>query len=329
MAAHKNVLLMITECDEDSDYGSMVRAFKSLRCTANVHAYVWEYQFRHPWTRHFPLWEPLCRERLNREVVQAEFPRPDIVVVVKGHLLRPWVMRAMRGKWPTAKFMYLVSDDPWATYQRGFAYGIDKDILPLFDVILNTKRRLNGRFLTSGCSRVEFFPFATDTFAPLPRNSDTECKVPIFIGNWEPDRERWLLPVAEELGLDIYGGNSWKRARSCVLRYCCRGMAPVRDHAFLYAKSGACLNILRIQDAEGHNPRSFEIPARGRVQVCQDTPDHRELLDPASTVFVKSPKDMVGACIKAMEMEADGVTGRVLGGNTWTDRAKRIIEIAE
>jgi len=115
---------------------------------------------------------------------------------------------------------------------------------------------------------VHYLPFAADlsVYRPWePEAAAPEYSAQIsFIGNWDPERERWLEAVAD-LDLAIWGDAYWRtRCKSSIVRSAWRGRAAYCDEmAKICGASKITLNVLRDQNKNEVNMRTFELPACG------------------------------------------------------------------
>ena len=143
-----------------------------------------------------------------------------------------------------------------------------------------------GKFLvdalrSAGCRRVEYLPFGfyppyyAVHGATSPPDAETwRCDI-CFVGTWDADRERALLPLAGR-SLAIHGPG-WRAN--------CSRESPLRPHvrsdglyggdmARAYAGAAIVFNHLRDHNGSAHNHRTMEIAGiGGGVQVVRRTPE--------------------------------------------------------
>jgi len=140
-----------------------------------------------------------------------------------------------------------------------------------------------GKFLmetlrSAGCRRVEYLPFA---FYPDFFPADVEiteedrkrfsCDI-CFVGTWDPDREKDLMPLAEfDLGI---WGPLWKEnvsASSPLYSKIRGGGLYGADMVKAYRCAKLVFNQLRFHNGDSHNVRAMEIPGIGAVQLVRRT----------------------------------------------------------
>jgi spore maturation protein CgeB len=155
------------------------------------------------------------------------------------------------------------------------------------DQYLVWSRRLVERAHEAGARRASYIPFACDPMLhhPVPISSEDRGLFAAdicFVGNWDAERERWLSELAEE-DLALWGSSYWTRCTDERLRSRWKGREVV---AHEMAKAVGCarinLNILREQNKDACNMRTFEIPACGGFLLHERSKELAGLLRPGS-----------------------------------------------
>ncbi len=215
----------------------------------------------------------VARVELGRRVL-AQMRPVDLVVVCKGAGLDPNCLRRVRDYTPL--LVNVFPDDPF-NVNGSSSYPHVLETLPLYDTYFVWSRRLVDRVRAAGAPRAEYLAFGTDPamFHPIDLSEEERARygAPVsFVGNWDPERERWL-EAASTFGLAIWGAN-WSRARSRNVRAAWRG-SDLYGGELLKALSASDiqLNILRAQNKSGHNMRTFEVPATGAFLLTERSPD--------------------------------------------------------
>lgn len=145
-----------------------------------------------------------------------------------------------------------------------------------------------GKFLmetlrSAGCRRVEYLPFAfyPDFFPTDVEISEADRKRLLcdicFVGTWDPDREKDLLPLAEfDLGI---WGPLWKEkvAPSSPLYSKIRGGGLYgADMVKAYRCAKLVFNQLRFHNGDSHNFRTMEISGIGAAQLVRWTSEQSD-----------------------------------------------------
>ncbi len=182
-----------------------------------------------------------------------------------------------------------------------------------YDVLVVTKRYELDEYRTHARGAVIYSPLGYDPIghAPPPHRVENPREKVVFVGGWEPRRER-LLSAAAESTSDVavwgYGWNIAQRSRFDPLRALRlgrltpgrrvylgapqRGLAPAmragegsngeiyeERYANVVAGSKISLGFLRELNPDQHTTRSFEIPAIGGFMLADRSDDHREFFE--------------------------------------------------
>lgn len=234
---------------------------------------------------------------------------PDLVLILKCDDLHRATYRALRATLPRTPLVAFHPDDPY-NRPRGLLPGpanprADVQIREV-DTFFVWSHPLVAKAQATGARRAAYLPFACDPELH-PRVTDLSAAErealgsPIcFIGNWDPEREAWLTPLAEaELGLAVWGAEYWRtRCKSPALRRAYRGRPLTgREQAAAAAASDILVNVLRRQNKGACNMRTFEIPCTGGFMLHERSPDAAAFFPPdlACGDFA-SPEDLVTAC---------------------------------
>lgn len=164
-----------------------------------------------------------------------------------------------------------------------------------------------GKFLieplrASGCHRVEYMPFAYDSWmhpSEVKPSSAEQAKFSsdiCFVGSWDPLRERFLENFCD-FNLAIYGqrwtscasknGKIWKHIRGDTLWG--------RDLVKCFKSARVVLNMLRIFNHTSHNFRTMEAAGiGGGVLLTPWTPEQIDFFTPGKEIFTyRTPAEAV------------------------------------
>ena len=261
--------------------------------------------------------------------VISRVPPSDLILVIKGHFLSPSVYSALRtaARCPVVCFN---PDNPFnLNGASSFAHVLEA--IPQYDVYFVWSHALVPQVREAGAGRAEFLAFGVDDEHFFPEHGDATPEVNLgFIGNWDPERERWL-EAAAPLGLAVWGAD-WDRAKSPLIRKAWRGH-QVTDRAFRRTAHQARiqLNVLRVQNKGGHNMRTFELPACG-VPVLAEWSAELELFFSESEVSsFRTPQDLVSKAerLLADELALKDMASRALrrvAEHTYQRRALEILQ---
>jgi spore maturation protein CgeB len=249
-------------------------------------------------------------EQLNARVLGAtEHFRPQLVWAEKQEYLRAETIRQLRAQ---GAITLHYNPDPYFSLSWKRTRLAD-ECIGVYDVLIVTKRYELDEYRKHASGSVMYSPLGYDPVGhapPAERVANQREKV-VFVGGWEPRRER-LLSAASETTSDVavwgYGWNIAQRSRLDPLRAVRLGrLTPGRSvylgaphprlasamrsgegsngeiyedrYAGVIAGSQITLGFLRELNPDQHTTRSFEIPAIGGFMLADRTEDHREFFE--------------------------------------------------
>lgn len=202
--------------------------------------------------------------------------RPDLVVVMKCDDL-PYGFHAALRAISGARVAAFHPDDPWnvghplrpgPSHWRALAGLRGADTAFLWSHALVARAAAMGiraRWLPFACDPVLHPPEARGGPDATGLGADV-----VFIGNWDPERERILAPLAESgCDLALWGTDYWRdRCRNRALVRAWRGRPLLAaEQAEALRTSRLAVNVLRAQNKGATNMRTFEIPCMGGVML--------------------------------------------------------------
>jgi hypothetical protein len=208
----------------------------------------------------------------------AELTRlaPDVVMFIKADNVHPTFYPLIR-RVTGAPLVVFHPDDPFnqgSFIARGPSHPRAIGQAKAADLSITWSDRIIERLAAVGVKRQRYLPFSCDpTLHPVPSVSDEERRAlgaqVTFIGNWDAERERWMTAVAaaceaDGVELALWGLVYWRRAADPRVRRAWRGRALLgSEMSKAVAASDINLNILRAQNKDATNMRTFEIPCVG------------------------------------------------------------------
>jgi hypothetical protein len=246
------------------------------------------------------LWNVANREALS----VAHSARPDLVLVVKGAFLHPETVRQI-GKISGAPVVNYYPDNPyvgvhWSKKRASAQRHNLIDVLRQYDVVWIWDRGLTKRL---GGDRVtaEYLPFATDPELYRPNTTDgslvcSSCgsgHPVVFVGNCTFARETEMSSIHKHQ-VAIWGNRWSSRSRGTVAR-CVHPAAAPEQAVRLYGSAEVSLNLLNPENLDGHNMRTFEVPASGGVMLARYTAAQDEFFpENRAAVYYRSPDEIDG-----------------------------------
>ncbi len=218
---------------------------------------------------------------------------PDIVLFIKCDDIHPRTYRAIRracGK-NKVRLAAFHPDDPWNTGQPlspGPSHARAVTQIGEMDVMFLWSHQLVARALEVGAPRSEYLPFACDPelhpCSPFEEGERERYGADVcFVGNWDEERERGLSTLAQmNVDLALWGGGYWStRCSDPGLRDAWRGRGILGDEmAKVIRASKININVLREQNKDACNMRTFEIPCSGGFMLHERSAELAPLFEP-------------------------------------------------
>lgn len=255
---------------------SYARAFESLGW--NVIRFDWEQFARaHPLTK-LAFADKLLRTRIGDRVGKwftsiIEEKQPDIVLVIKGRRIAPETLRAAKRILSNRPMVNFNPDSPWEpTNASSRLLGS----IPIYDAHFIWNKQLVAQFVSAGAKQVHYLPFAYDPVLHHPLKTDVPDPTydAIFVGTYTRERDELLGSLAS-CNIRIVG-NGWRKAK-WIPNDWILSEAVYGEDATRVLSLGACaINILRDQNANSHNMRTFEIPATANAMLTTRSEEQSE-----------------------------------------------------
>ncbi len=246
---------------------------------------------------------------LNRELLKKSGAiNPDLVLVWNGTHVLPRTLRRLK-----AAGILLASynnDDPFGHLIKGSVRWHHRYLwrwylicLKYYDVNfvyrpLNLKEAISFGARNVHVLKPYFIPYQHRPFEmPDADRGVAGCDV-VFIGHYEPDgREEYLRAlVTAGVHVRLYGGKYWTREVLGDMADYFGDISPVYDKEYVKALCGAkiCLSFLSKMNRDTFTRRCFEIPACGRLLLCERTDDMKEMFtEGEEAVYFSSAEELV------------------------------------
>ena len=249
-------------------------------------------------------------EQFNESVLEAAVKhKPQLVWAEKQEYLRADTLQRLRAQ---GAFTLHYNPDPYFSLSWKQTRLAD-ECIAVYDALVVTKRYELDEYRRRATGQVVYSPLGYDPMGhapPVSPKSNVSEKV-VFVGGWEPRRERLLAAASREtadVGVWGYGWNIAQKSRLDPLRALRLGrLTPGRSvyfgaphselsqalregegsngeiyedrYASVVAGSQIALGFLRELNPDQHTTRSFEIPAIGGFMLADRTDDHREFFE--------------------------------------------------
>jgi len=338
---------------------STARALGQLGCTVEVFYYIrtgvtrqvqlgrkWlatllgrEKKVTSPWIRKL-YWRWTGVRAGSSLIVAAREFSPDVVLVLKGEILKPRTLALLRQGTGASLAAWWV-DDPFAMErQDGWRNAVT--CLPLYDHVFVFDKQYFSPLKKRGVKRLTFLPCAADPEFYRPQDiADSErgayAATVSLVGMYYENRGRVVEQLLDEPGLRVWGtGWEWffnnrlgKAGRTRV------GGDVLRpdEVSKVYSSSVVNLNTHHPQSQNGGlNSRAFEIPAAGAFQLTDYVNGMEELLEPGREVAVYMTPQQVPELVRRYINDPDSRNRtaragyeRVLAQHTYRHRMATIL----
>ena len=284
---------------------------------------------------------PLLWWELNRAVLEiADTLRPALIFAVRAAYLEPKTIARIR-KLIGAPFVNHYPDNPYigvrldpreASTQRHNLIAALREYSTVWMWERSLVRRLREDRVAA-----EYLPFAVDPelfhaqlgSEPFFCQSCGEPHQVVFVGTCTRARRREIASIRKH-SIAIWGNGwprNWQSARHRV-------HAPVYAEAVarIHAAAQVSLNVLNAESLEGHNMRTFEVPASGGVMLARYTAAQDELFpENEAAAYYRSP-DEIDARIDSLladtllreRIRRNGL--RLASSQTYDRRAAQILQ---
>ena len=274
-------------------------------------------------------------KELNTKLIdRARSFRPDLVLVVMGFHIPPYVLRTIKDA-TGAAIVNFASDDPFNPRLKTRELI---ESIPYYDVYASTKRAVMSDLKTAGGRHVQYVRFGFKSsvhFVDCPVTSSERSRFGAdvaFVGEGDADRVPFVTSLTKaipNLNLALYGG-LWDRHP--LLRRYFRG--SVRGREFRMALGGAkiVLNVVRRGNRDDHVMRTFEAPACGAFVLHERTDSHLEIFkEGREAAFFESAEELNDKVAYYLSHDSErerireaGYARTLTGGHTYRHRLEDI-----
>ncbi|GAX42119.1 hypothetical protein NIES4075_31190 [Tolypothrix sp. NIES-4075] len=236
-------------------------------------------------------WQLRARTANQKLVEIGNQFQPDLTLVISPLLLHPDSILALQQHGLVFVFF---TDNPVDGHHTHSNSWVQQGF-PLWDAAFIWSQELVERLIANGVKKAFFHPFCSDVEYHFPKKQSNPAYDVAFIGNWDASRKReQYLKAIANYRLGLWGSNYWNtHCQEPILKGLCQGMCSYTEIPEILGSAKMGLNILRPQNEEGHNIRTFEIPATQTLMLSERS---RELLnlfvEDKEAVYFSSPDEL-------------------------------------
>lgn len=293
---------------------------------------------------------PHLRQIQEDLLAEIDKSHPDLVLIWLGASIFPETLQAIKQRGNITLVSY-VHDDPFAHrfhqlspkhhrwYWRVFIQGLPYYDITLFSKQLNVDEAYRFGAKRSAVLGQYFVPSIHQPYTlTVEEKYRFDCDV-VFAGHFEPDgRERCLRALVKTgIHVRLFGGSYWTRTVLGDLADYFGQVRAVYNEEYAKALCGAkiCLCFLSKMNRDSYTTRCFEIPACGRLLLCERTEDLKSMFkEGEEAVFFSSKEELVEKSLWLLNhpeiIDSIAEKGRK---RVWADehdvvsRAKQFVEI--
>jgi spore maturation protein CgeB len=183
------------------------------------------------------------------------------VFVIKGFYLLPETIRELRDAGKMVFCFY--PDDPFSENVRSSSNNFVKESILSYDHYFIWSRNLAERIKYLSHQSVYYLPFAADPRIIHPVNANKSLVDFSFIGNADEERLNNVSKIFNLMSETCYQGLLFGEGWEKTFKKNTKGLVENVKFLETICSSKVNLNILRLQNKNSHNMRTFEIPAAG------------------------------------------------------------------
>ena len=297
---------------------SLVTAFRRCGCTVDVLDLG---PWKPPWLVTAAFRQPILgtkfRRQLRRHVdAVAETHPVELVLVMKGAFIDSCMIDYLRMRFDSPVVCWN-PDSPFDKAISNHGAGI-RSAIAAYDAYITWAHDVAEQLLPM--VHVIVIPFAWDPelMQPAPGHGVAAGRI-VFIGTGNRERYDWLASLAHLRPL-IFGTN-WPVINGLDIRPPIRGLSFCR----IVGEAKWNLNLLRPQNAQSHNMRTFELVGAGGTQVAPYTDDHQRFLGSDSqTVLFQTSRELEDV-LRSDPTERPPRHPDLLKEHTYTNRVRQLL----
>lgn len=282
---------------------------------------------------------PLDIDKLNKRLLEKieEF-KPNILFVVKGNSIYPWILYKIKHKYPYLKIVSWSQDDMYAMHNRSFYYTLG---IKYYDLLITQKSYNVDELKKLGAKKVFF---QNKAYSKIYHKTCKDCEQTIykynvlFIGFAEKDRFEDMNYLAfNGLKVNIFGSGWDKKEfqnhhKNLII---CKSDLIGKDYANAISCSKISLCFLRKANRDLQTSRSIEIPACGGFMIAERTDEHKKLFEEnKEAVYFDSKEELLEKVKYYLTHEDErkkiaqaGYERTRSSGYSYDDRVKEIMEV--
>ena len=217
----------------------------------------------------------------------------DLIVIFKGLYLKKGFISQIKKISKNCKFINIFTDNPFdIRYFKDISNKNILDSIPEFDHLYiyskNILKKLRSKYPGNIFS---YLPFAHDTFVHKKKKEIRKKEYDIsFIGTADNTRYEFIKKL-KNLKI-IIAGNGWKKFK-LDKNINLKSSVNSNEYSSIINNSLVSLNLLRNQNVDSHNMKTFEIPSMGGLLLTKKNKDQNQYFpENHACIMFKSVNDI-------------------------------------
>jgi hypothetical protein len=220
----------------------------------------------------------------------------DFLFVMKGTDIKTQTLKLIKDENPSLKLICFNPDDP---FNEASSNSDIVSSIPLYDYYCIWTRHLDYQLREAGANEIIYLPFGVDNEIIYPVDAEFQYDIS-FIGNGDTERHQLVKALNDEIvkknlkfKVHIFGNNWHITSKQVVFHGQRTGIELLKT----ISASKINLNLLRKQNKNSINMRTFEIPAANGFMLHEASEEAKMFfIDNEEVVFFTSVSDLVNKC---------------------------------
>lgn len=220
----------------------------------------------------------------------------DMLFVMKGTDIKSDTLERVKKFNPSMKLVCFNPDDPFNMASSNTEIIAS---IKLYDIYFIWTKLLNDKLNKAGANKVAYFPFGIDETIIYPVEASYKYDIS-FIGNGDAERHKLIQDMSSEMinrGLNIkihVFGSNWPNLGENIIIH---GQRNGEELMKTISASKINLNLLRKQNKNSINMRTFEIPAAGGFMLHEKSVEAECFFSPKDEVaYFETIIELVDKC---------------------------------
>ncbi len=212
-------------------------------------------------------------------IIEVEKIKPDVIFLLKAEQINFRAIRYFYSQ--NIRIFNFYPDSPFSFHNGNSNSNILRS-LPFYETFFCWNERFNYSLQTAGARSVKYLPFFADQELFYPEKIEQKYDIS-FVGAWDEKRELLLNLVAQKFAdkAIFIAGPNWQNATSEALKpFICHKSLTQAEMRTVFCQTKINLNILKEQNKDSINMRTFEIPSCGAFMLNEDSIDQKSYFEP-------------------------------------------------